>query len=123
MSEAHKIYEAIQQDKPVYPMKISLGIDRSNQAISQPTASNPYATMLQKNFDSEFQQEPVSALNDADLSWSILTTHVQYTKAAEYYCFKPMNNSPLFQSFKEQNYSEAECVQDVSGEHFEEVSC
>ena len=34
-----------------------------------------------------------------------------------------MNDSPLFQSFKEQKFSEAECVQDVSGEHFEEVSC
>ena len=38
----------------------------------------------------------MSALNDADLSWSILTTHVQYTKAAEYSCFKPMNDSRCF---------------------------
>ena len=34
-----------------------------------------------------------------------------------------MNDSPLFQSFQEQNFSEAACVQDVSSEHFEEVSC
>ena len=65
----------------------------------------------------------MSALNEADLSWSILTTPVQYTTAAEYSCFKPMNNSPLFQSFKEQSYRESECVKDVSDEHFEEVSC
>ena len=35
----------------------------------------------------------------------------------------PLNDSPLFQSFKVQNFSDAECVQDVSHEHFEEVSC
>ena len=104
-------------------MKISLGLDRTTQLLSEPAASNPYAATLHKNFHSEFQEEPVSALNDADLLWSILTTHVQYTKAAEYSCFKPMNASPLFQSFKEQNFSDDECVQDVSGEHFEEVSC
>ena len=78
---------------------------------------------MHKNFDSEFQKEPVSVLNDADLSWSILTAHVQYTKSAEYSCFKPMNHSPLFQSFKEQNFSETNCVEDVSGEYFKGVSC
>ena len=34
-----------------------------------------------------------------------------------------MNDSPLFQGFKEQNFTDAECVQDVSGEPFEEVFC
>ena len=48
---------------------------------------------------------------------------MQYTKASEYSCFKPINDSPLFQGFKEQKFTDAECVQDVSGEHFEEVSC
>ena len=33
VSEAHKVYEAIQQDKPVYPMKISLGLDRTDSII------------------------------------------------------------------------------------------
>ena len=95
-------------------MKIKLGSDESIQNMFQPALLNPYATALHKNFDSEFQKEPVSALNETDLSWSILTTHVQYTKAAEYSCFKPMNDSPLLQSFKEQNFSETNCVEDVS---------
>ena len=34
-----------------------------------------------------------------------------------------MNDSPLFQGFTEQNFTDAECVEDVSDEHFEEVSC
>ena len=123
MSEAHKVYEAIQQDKPLYPTNISLGLDRTTQLLSKTAESNPYAATLHKKLDSEFQEEPVSALNEADLSWSILTTHVQYTQAAEYSCFKPMNDSPLFQSFKEQNFSDAEWVQDMSGAHIAEVSC
>ena len=90
--------------------------------MSETAASNPYAAALHRDIDSEFQ-EPMSAVNDADLLLSILTTQVKYTKVSEYSCFKPMNDSPLFQSFKEQNFTDTECVQDVSAEHFEEVSC
>ena len=32
-----------------------------------------------------------------------------------------MNDSLLFQNFKEQNFSETECVKDVSDENFKEV--
>ena len=125
MCQRHtKVYEAIQQDKPVYPTKITLGLDRTQADIgSQTTTSNPYAAALHIDLDSEFQEEPLSGLNGADLSWSILTTQVKYTKASEKSWFKPMNDSPLFQGFKEQNFTDAECVQDVSAEHFEEVSC
>ena len=78
VSEAHKVYEAIQQDKPVYPTKISLGLDRTKKLLSETDASNPYAAALHKDLDSEFQEEPMSAGNEADLSWSILTTQVKY---------------------------------------------
>ena len=91
--------------------------------MSETAASNPYAAALHRDLDSEFQEESMSAVYEADLSWSILTTQVKYTKASENSCFKPMNDSPLFQGFKEQNFTDAECVQDVSAEHFEEVSC
>ena len=123
MSEAHRVYEAVQQDKPVVPMRIKLGSDESIQNVSDTASLNLYSAALHKNFDSEFQEEPLSALNEADLSWSILTTHVQYMTAAEYSCFKLMNDSPLFHSFKEQNFSKVECVEDVNEEHFGEVSC
>ena len=84
---------------------------------------NPYAAALKRDLDSEFQEEPMLGLNEADLSWSILTTQVKCTQSSENSWFKPMNNSPLFQGFTEQNFTDAECVQDVSDEHFEEVSC
>ena len=63
------------------------------------TASNPYVAALQRNLDSEFQEEPLSAVSDADLSWSILTTQVKYSKASEKSWFKPLNDSPLFEGF------------------------
>ena len=34
-----------------------------------------------------------------------------------------MNDSPLFQNFEQQDFDETECVEDMSNEHFEEVSC
>ena len=68
VSEAHRVYEAVQQDKPVVPMKINLGSDELIPKMVQKASQNPYATALHRNFDSEFQEEPVSALNEADLS-------------------------------------------------------
>ena len=38
------------------------------------SSQNPYSAALHKNFDSESQEEPLSALNEADLLWSILKT-------------------------------------------------
>ena len=85
--------------------------------------ANPYVAALKRELDSEFQEEPMFGLDEADLSWSILTTQVKYTEGCEKLWFKPMNDSPLFQGFTEMNFTDAECVQDVSDEHFEEVSC
>ena len=121
ISEANQVYEAIQQERPVYPTKISLGLDRTRQLLSE--TSNPYAAALKRDIDSEFQEEPMSGLYETDLSWSILTTQVKYVKENDKSWFKPMNDSPLFQGFTEMNFTDAECVEDVSEEQFEEVSC
>ena len=115
------MYEVVQQDKPIVPPKVHLGLDE--QIVDETAVQNPYAAALQKDIDSEYHEEPLSALNKADLSWSILTTHVQYTTAIQYSCFKLMNDSPLFRNFKEKQFDETECVEDVSDEHFKEVSC
>ena len=117
------VYEAVQQDKPVVPMTIALGSDKSIQNVTETDLLNPYSVALYKNFDSEFQEESLTALNDADLSWSILTTQLQYKAAAQNCCFKPLNDSPLLCTFKKQNFDESECVEYMSAEHFEEVSC
>ena len=70
------MYETVQQDKAVVPMTVHLGSDKSIQNVAEKALLNPYYAALHKNFESEFQEEPLTALNDADLSWSILTTHV-----------------------------------------------
>ena len=123
LSEAHKVYEAIQQDKPVVPMTVTLGSDRSIQNVTETALLNPYFATLHKNFDSKFKEEPLTALNDADLSWSIATTQVQYKTAVQNCCLKPLNDSPLFCTFEKQKYDGSECVEDMSAEHLEEVSC
>ena len=74
----HQVYEAIQQERPVYPTKISLGLDRTRQLLSE--TANPYAAALKRDLDSEFQEEPMSGLNETGLSWSILTTQVKYVQ-------------------------------------------
>ena len=59
---------------------------------------------LNRDLDSEFQEEPLSDLNETDLSWSILTTQVKYTETSEKSWFKPMNDSALFQGFADDRY-------------------
>ena len=81
VSEANQVYEAIQQERPVYPTKLSLGLDITRQLFSE--TANPYMAALKREIDSEFQEEPMSDLNEADLSWSILTTLVKYTEGCE----------------------------------------
>ena len=93
------------------------------QNVTETSLLNPYSAALHKNFDSEFQEEPLTALNDAELSWSILITQVQYKTAVQDCCFKPFNDSPLFCTFEKQNFDKSECVDDMNAEHFEEVSC
>ena len=105
----------------MYRTKISLGLDRTRQLLSETV--NLYVAALNRELDSEFQEEPMSDLNEADHSWSILTTQVKYTEGCQKSWFKPMNDSPLFQGFTEINFTDAECVQDVSNEKFKEVSC
>ena len=77
----HQVYEAIQQERPVYPTKISLGLDRTRQLLSE--TANPYVAALKRDLGSEFQEEQMSGLNETDLSWSILTTQVKYTEASK----------------------------------------
>ena len=99
VSEANQVYEAIQQERPVYPTKISLGLDRTRKLLSE--TANPYLAALKRDLDSEFQEEPLSDLYETDISWSILTTQVKYTETSEKSWFKPMNDSALFQGFTE----------------------
>ena len=88
----------------MHPTKISLGLDRTRQLLSE--TANPYAAALKRDLDSEFQEEPMSGLNEVDLSWSTLTMQVKYSKASENSWFKPMNDSPLFQGFTEQTFTD-----------------
>ena len=48
---------------------------------------------------------------------------MQYKKTFQNCCFKALNDSPLFCTFEKQNFDQSECVEDMSTEHFEEVSC
>ena len=117
----NQVYEAIQQERPVYPTKISLGIDRTWQLLTE--TANPYAPALKRDLDSEFQEEPLSDLNDTDLSWSILITQVKYVKHSGNSWFKPMMIAHCFKASQNINFTDAECVEDVSDEHFEELCC
>ena len=48
VSEANRVYEAVQQDKPVVPKTVHLWSDKSIQNVTETVLLNPYSA------DSEF---------------------------------------------------------------------
>ena len=48
-----------------------------------------------KPIDSQLQQEPLWHMNNAELTWSILSTELNYTEPKIQSPFKTINNSPL----------------------------
>ena len=49
MSEAHRVYEAVQQDKPVVPITVVLGSDKSIQNVTETALLNLYSAAMHKH--------------------------------------------------------------------------
>ena len=56
MSEAHRVYEAVQQDKPFVPMSVTLGSGRSVQNVTETALLNPYSAALQRILTLNFKK-------------------------------------------------------------------
>ena len=67
--QAQHVYEAVQSGKPV-------NID---QLAIDDSEVNPYHKGLCAMVDAELFQEPRLEMDQCDLNWSILSTHVDYT--------------------------------------------
>ena len=78
-TQAQHVYEAVENNVPVTPLRVELRSENAAVAGAKDTASmNPYAAALFTQCDTEFQEEPTTALANADLMWSLLGTEVQY---------------------------------------------
>ena len=73
--------------------------------------------------DTEMFHEPMLEMDQCDLNWSILSTHVNYTMHKDLDSpFRSMNTSNLYDKLgKDDNLIEGPT--EISDERFEEVSC
>ena len=105
---------------PVTPLRVELRSENAAVAGAKDTASmNPYAAALFTQCDTEFQEEPTTALANADLMWSLLGTEVQYKCPFEEFSFREMNDSPIYSEFDTEISGKAE--EDYSEDLYEEV--
>ena len=74
--QAQHAYEAVQEGKPIQPYTSHVDID---QLATDDSEVNPYHKGLCAMVDTELFQEPRLEMDQCDINWSILSTHVDDT--------------------------------------------
>ena len=112
--QAELVYEAVANDKQVNP--VNSRVDELSKVV------NPYTVGLRTDTDSTLKKEPSSKMKKCDLTWSILSTVVDYTENDKDSPYREVNHSPIyrFESAKDLIIDEQS---DLWDERFDEVSC
>ena len=118
--QAQYVYEAVQSGRPVQPYVFNVDID---QLTSLSEDVNPYHAGLHARVDTELFHEPLLEMDQCDLHWSILSTHVEYTMHKDLdNPFRSMNASNLYDRL-EKSDNLIEGPTEMGDERFEEVTC
>ena len=91
--QAEHVYEAVENGEQVKPLSVNSSIDEQDSIF------NPYTIGLRTNTDSSFKKEPAMELKKCDLTWSILSTVVDYTECGKSSPYKEVNHSPVYSKF------------------------
>ena len=115
--QAEIVYEAVENGEQVKPVTVNSRVDVNSLAV------NPYAIGLRTNTDSSLKKEPALEMKKCDLTWSILSTEVDYTESDKESPYKEMNHSPIYSRLTDAKDMICEDPSDLWQEKFEEVSC
>ena len=115
--QAELVYEAVENGEQVKPLYVNSSVDKQSPVV------NPYTIGLRTNTDSSLKKEPSLEMKKCDLTWSILSTVVDYTENDKESPYKEMNYSAVYSRFTDTK----DLVHDDSTKHwqerYEEVSC
>ena len=100
------------------PVHISTKIDKSVDV-----SVNPYKETLTQEVDDPLHEEPSLEMKKCDLTWSILSTEIDYTTNKDGRPFTEMNSSNLYNMLSEDEKLITEDSSDQWDERFEEVTC
>ena len=115
--QAKLVYEAVANGEQVNPLAVNSRVDELSKVV------NPYTVGLRTNADSTLKKEPFLEMKKCDLTWSILSTVVDYTENDKDSPYKEMNHSPIYSRFEDTKDLLLDEQSDLWNERFEEVSC
>ena len=101
----------------VNPLAVNSRIDELSKVV------NPYTVGLRTKTDSTLRMEPFSEMKKCDLTWSILSTVVDYTENDKDSPYKEMNHSLIYSRFEDTKDLILDDQSDLWNERFEKVSC
>ena len=111
--ETEYVYSSEKNGTQVKPVHISKTIDRSVDV-----SVNPYKEALTQEVDGHLHEEPTKC----DLTWSILSTEIDYTTNKDNSPYAEMNMSNLYNKLQEDEQLIIEDSSDQWDERFEEVT-
>ena len=88
--QAELVYEAVENGEQVKPLSVNSSVDNQFPVV------NPYTIGLGTNTDSSLKKEPSLEMKKCDLTWSILSTVVDYTEYDKNSPYKEINYSPVY---------------------------
>ena len=100
------------------PVHISKTVDRSVDV-----SVNPYNEALTQEVDGHLHEEPSLEMKKCDLTWSILSTEIDYTTDRDDSPYTEMNSSNLYNKLSVDEQLTTEDSSDQWDERFEEVTC
>ena len=113
--QAELVYEAVANGKQVNPLAVNSGVDELSKV------DNPYTVALSTDTDSTLKKEPSSEMKKCDLTWSILSTVIDYTENDKDSPYKEVNHSPIYGRFENAKDLIIDEQSDLWDERFEEV--
>ena len=93
--QAELFYEAVTNGEQVDPLAVNSRVDELSKVV------NPYTVGLRTNTDSTLKKEPFLEKKKCDLTWSILSTVVDYTENDKDSPYKEMDHSPVYSRFED----------------------
>ena len=115
--EAEYVYQSVKNRTQVKPVYISRKLDKSVDV-----SVNPYEEALTQEVDGHLHVEPSLEMKKCDLTWSILSTEIDYTTNRDDSPYTEMNSSNLYNKLSVDEQLITEDSSDQWDERFEEVT-
>ena len=116
--ETEYVYRSVKSGTQVKPVHINKMLDKIVDV-----SVNPYQEALTQELDSNLHEEPSLEMKRCDLTWSILSTEIDYTTDKDNSPYCEMNTSNLYNKLQEDEQLITESSSDQWDERFEEVTC